>query len=73
MGLPTGEDYFVDDHVTFDLSVSYDFARDSYIQLAVRNIFDAEPPRVLGSSSNVDLYNHDLIGRYATVRVTKRF
>ena len=73
LGLPTGEDYFVDDHVTFDLSVSYDFARDSYIQLAVRNIFDADPPRVLGSSSNVDLYNHDLIGRYATVRVTKRF
>tara|TARA_B100000678_G_scaffold223226_1_gene190819 strand:+ start:1179 stop:4022 length:2844 start_codon:yes stop_codon:yes gene_type:complete len=73
LGLATDRDYFVDEYVTFDLSVSYDFAQDSFIQLAVRNVFDAEPPLVLGSSSNVDLYNHDLVGRFATVRVTKRF
>ncbi|MEM7781274.1 MAG: TonB-dependent receptor [Pseudomonadota bacterium] len=73
LGLPTDEEYFVDEFITFDLSVSYDFDRDSFIQLAVRNIFDEAPPRVLGASANVDLFNHDLIGRYATVRVTKRF
>ncbi|MBX7483816.1 TonB-dependent receptor plug domain-containing protein [Qipengyuania qiaonensis] len=73
LGLPLDREYFVDDYVTFDLSVSYDFAEDSFIQLAVRNVFDADPPRVLGASANVDLFNHDLIGRYATVRVTKRF
>lgn len=73
LGLPTGQDYFVDDFITFDLSVSYDFLPDSFVQLAVRNLLDAESPRVLGSGSNVDLFNHDLIGRYATLRVTTRF
>lgn len=73
LGLPLDADYEVDDYLTFDFSVSYDFAEDSFIQLAVRNLLDAEPPRVLGASANVDLFNHDLIGRYATVRVTKRF
>lgn len=73
LALPLDREYEVDDYLTFDFSVSYDFAEDSFIQLAVRNILDADPPRVLGSSSNVDLFNHDLIGRYATIRVTKRF
>ncbi|MBX7526489.1 TonB-dependent receptor plug domain-containing protein [Qipengyuania vesicularis] len=73
LGLPLDSEYEVDDYLTFDLSVSYDFAEDSFIQLSLRNILDADPPRVLGSSSNVDLFNHDLIGRYATIRVTKRF
>ena len=73
LGLPRGQDYFVDDYITFDLTVSYDFAEDSFIQLAVRNVLDEDPPLVLGSSSNVDLFNHDLIGRFATVSIVKRF
>ncbi|WP_120077669.1 TonB-dependent receptor plug domain-containing protein [Aurantiacibacter odishensis] len=73
LGLPLDADYEVDDYLTFDMSVSYDFAEDSFIQLSARNVLDADPPRVLGSSSNVDLFNHDLIGRYVTVRVTSRF
>lgn len=73
LGLPLDAEYEVDDYLTFDLSVSYDFAEDSFIQLSVRNLLDEDPPRVLGSSANVDLFNHDLIGRYATLRVTKRF
>ncbi len=73
LGLPTGQDYFVDEFITFDLSASYDFLPNSFVQLTVRNLFDAQSPRVLGSGSNVDLFNHDLIGRYATVRVTTRF
>ncbi|WP_338243011.1 TonB-dependent receptor plug domain-containing protein [Aurantiacibacter hainanensis] len=73
LGLPLDAEYEVDDYLTFDLSVSYDFAPDSFVQLSVRNLFDADPPRVLGSSANVDLFNHDLIGRFATVRVTTRF
>ena len=73
LGLPTEEEYRVDNFVTFDLSVSYDFAEDSFIQLSVENILDEESPRVLGSGANVDLFNHDLIGRYATLRITKRF
>ena len=58
---------------TLDGSVSYDFSEDSYIQLNVRNLLDKAPPRVLGSSANVDLYNHDLVGRFATLRLTHRF
>lgn len=73
LGLPLDADYEVEDYLTFDLSVSYDFAENSFIQLSIRNLLDEDPPRVLGSSANVDLFNHDLIGRYATVRVTKRF
>lgn len=73
LGLPTDAEYDVDDYLTFDFSISYDFEENSFVQLAVRNIFDQDPPRVLGSSANVDLFNHDLIGRYATLRVTKRF
>lgn len=73
LGLPTDAEYRVDDYLTFDLSVSYDFEENSFVQLSVRNILDQDPPRVLGSSANVDLFNHDLIGRYATLRITKRF
>lgn len=73
LGLPRDREYFVDDYITFDLAVSYDFAEGSFIQLAVRNVLDEKPPLVLGSSSNVDLFNHDLIGRYATVSIVKRF
>lgn len=58
---------------TLDGSVSYDFGEHSYIQLNVRNLLDKDPPRVLGASANVDLYNHDLIGRFATLRLTHRF
>lgn len=73
LGLPRGQDYFVEDYITFDLTVSYDFAKDSFVQLAVRNVLDEDPPLVLGSSSNVDLFNHDLIGRFATVSIVTRF
>ena len=73
LGLPRGQEYSVDDYITFDLSVSYDFAKDSFVQLAVRNVLDEDPPLVLGSSSNVDLFNHDLIGRFATVSIVTRF
>lgn len=73
LGLPRDGEYFVDDYITFDLAVSYDFAPNSFVQLAVRNVLDEDPPLVLGSSSNVDLFNHDLIGRFATVSIVTRF
>lgn len=73
LGLPLDAKYRVDDYVTFDLNLSYDFGRDSYVQLNIRNLFDRDPPRVLGSGTNVDLYNHDLIGRFVTLRLTRRF
>ncbi len=73
VGLPPDTRVFVDNYFTADLSISYDFRRNSYVQLVVRNLFDATPPRVLGATANVDLYNHDLIGRFITGRIVHRF
>lgn len=73
VGIAPNTKVTVDASFTLDGSISYDFSEDSYIQLNVRNLLDETPPRVLGSSANVDLYNHDLIGRFATVRLTHRF
>ena len=73
LGLPTAATYYVSDYVTVDANVSYDITPRTYVQLNVRNLFDPTPPRVLGSSANVDLYNHDLIGRFVTLRFTQKF
>ncbi len=73
VGLPRDAVVKVDDYLTFDWNLSYDITRDSFVSLNIRNLFDRKPPRVLGSSANVDLYNHDLIGRFVTARITWRF
>lgn len=73
VGIPADTRVFVDNYFTADLSVSYDFTEKSFVQISVRNLFNATPPRVLGSSANVDLYNHDLIGRFITGRIVHRF
>ncbi|ALL14126.1 TonB-dependent receptor [Caulobacter henricii] len=73
VGLPATAQVKVDSSVTVDASLSYDFGPHSFVQLNIRNLLDETPPRVLGSSANVDLYNHDLIGRFATLRLTHRF
>ncbi len=73
LGIAAGTLIDVKSYATFDLNFSYTIARNSTIQLNVRNLFDRGPPQVLGSSANVDLFNHDLIGRFATVRFTQRF
>lgn len=73
LGIPAGTIVDVKSYLTFDLNFSYDIAKNSTVQLNVRNLFDRDPPMVLGSSANVDLFNHDLIGRFITVRFTQRF
>jgi iron complex outermembrane receptor protein len=73
VGLPPDARVRVDDYLTFDLNMSYDFTTNTVVQLNVRNVFDRQSPRVLGSGSNVDLFNHDLIGRFVTLRLTQRF
>ena len=73
LGLPTNATYYVSDYVTVDANVTYDITPKTYVQINVRNLLDPTPPRVLGSTANVDLYNHDLIGRYVTLRFTQKF
>ena len=43
------------------------------LTFGVKNLFDEEPPLVLGSGSNVDQINHNSMGRYITLRYTHRF
>jgi len=57
----------------WDTNVSYDFPNNSWLSLHVDNILDDEPPRVLGSSANVDLVNHSSMGRFYWLRYTVPF
>jgi iron complex outermembrane recepter protein len=73
LGLPADSVINVASIVTFDTNLSYDVSDKSSVSLTIRNLFDKEPPLVLGSTANVDLYNHDLVGRFVTVRMTHSF
>ncbi|GAA5216050.1 TonB-dependent receptor plug domain-containing protein [Corallincola platygyrae] len=58
---------------TFDLYLSYDITGNSYVSFNVDNLFDREPPVAYGSGANVDLVNHDSMGRYYTLGYTLKF
>ncbi|MGJ3231877.1 MAG: TonB-dependent receptor plug domain-containing protein [Oceanicaulis sp.] len=73
LGLPDDAEVDVDSWFVLDANLSYDFAENTFIQLNVRNLLDEEPPLVLGSGSNVDLINHDALGRYVTLRLRYGF
>ncbi len=73
VGLPADAVVNVPSWTVFDADVSYDLSDTSYIQLTVRNLFDRDPPRVLGTSANVDHINHTSMGRFLTVRYTHGF
>jgi outer membrane receptor protein involved in Fe transport len=63
----------VDDWLTFDASVSYDYGENSFIQLSIDNLFDEDPPLALGTGANVDHFNHSSLGRFITLRVGHAF
>ena len=73
VGLPPDAEVEVDDWLTFDVNLSYDYSEKGYVQLNVRNVFNEEPPLVLGTSANVDHINHDSLGRFITLRLTQGF
>jgi outer membrane receptor protein involved in Fe transport len=73
VGLPANAEVEVSAWTTFDFSLSRELGEDTTVQLNVRNLFDEDAPRVLGSGANVDHINHDTLGRFATVRITRRF
>jgi outer membrane receptor protein involved in Fe transport len=73
LGIPRGTIIHVDDWLVWDFNVAYNFTPDNYLSLNARNLFDEEPPLVLGSGSNVDQINHNSMGRYITLRYTHRF
>ncbi|HEY8569008.1 TonB-dependent receptor plug domain-containing protein [Microbulbifer sp.] len=57
----------VDKWLVFDLSVNRDFSNGSWLSLRVNNLLDEEPPLVLGTSANVDHFNHNSMGRFYTL------
>lgn len=73
VGLAPDAQVDVDSWFVMDANLSYDFAENTFIQLNIRNLLDEEPPLVLGSGSNVDLINHDALGRYVTLRLRYGF
>ncbi len=73
VGLPANTQVDVDSWTAWDLNFSYDFSDRSFVQLNVRNMFDEEPPLVLGLSSNVDQINHSSMGRFITLSATYGF
>lgn len=52
---------------TLNLTVGQDIGEHHSVSLAVRNLADRDPPIALGSAANVDLYNHNTLGRFWTV------
>jgi outer membrane receptor protein involved in Fe transport len=73
LGIDRGTIIDVDSWLVFDLNVAYNFTDDNYLSLNARNVFDKDPPLVLGTSANVDQINHSSMGRFLTLRYNHRF
>jgi iron complex outermembrane recepter protein len=73
VGLPPDAEVEVGSWTVWDFNLSYDVTADSFVSLTVRNLFDRDPPTVLGLASNVDYVNHDSMGRFLTLRYTHSF
>lgn len=70
-GVPAGR--LVSSWTTLNLSVDWDFSDTQSFGVSVRNLADRDPPVSLGSASNVDLYNHNTLGRFITVNYIYRY
>jgi outer membrane receptor protein involved in Fe transport len=73
VGLPDDAKVQVSSWTVWDAYAAYEFDEHSYLSLNVRNLFDRDPPLVLGLSANVDYSNHSAMGRYLTLRYTYTF
>lgn len=58
---------------TLNFNVDWDIDDRQSIGLNIRNLGDRDPPVSLGSASNVDLYNHNTLGRFVTFRYVYRY
>ncbi|NIB41067.1 TonB-dependent receptor [Pseudomaricurvus alkylphenolicus] len=73
LGLGDDDEVDVSSWTVWDLSLSYDLPSESYVTLKVDNLFDREPPLVLGTGANVDHTNHSSMGRFVTLNYTHVF
>lgn len=58
---------------TLNFNVDWDIDERQSIGLNIRNLADRDPPVSLGSASNVDLYNHNTLGRFVTFSYIYRY
>ncbi len=70
-GVPAGRK--IASWTTFSANVNWDIDDRQSIGLNIKNIADRDPPLSLGSNSNVDLYNHNTVGRFVTLSYTLRY
>ena len=73
VGLSPDAEVKVSSWTVWDAYASFDINDQNTVSLTVRNLFDREPPLVLGLSGNVDQINHNSMGRFVTVRYTYGF
>ena len=73
VGLPPDAEVQVSSWTVWDAYASYEFGERHQLSLNVRNVFDRDPPLVLGLGSNVDQINHTSMGRFVTLRYTWGF
>lgn len=58
---------------TLNLTVGWDIDDLHSVDLSIQNLADRDPPVALGSASNVDLYNHNTLGRFVTLNYVFRY
>lgn len=58
---------------TLNANIDWDIDDHQSIGLNIKNLADRDPPVSLGSASNVDLYNHNTLGRFVTFRYVYRY
>jgi len=73
VGLPADAMVQVPSWTVWDANFSFDITDRQFVNMNVRNLFDRDPPLVLGLSSNVDQINHNSMGRFWTLRYTFTF
>ncbi|MCG6117435.1 MAG: TonB-dependent receptor [Aquimonas sp.] len=70
-GVPEGRR--IPSWTTLNLTLGQDIGEHQALTLNVRNLADRDPPLALGSAANVDLFNHNTLGRFWTVSYVYSF
>lgn len=73
LDIPLDAEVGVPSWTLWDIHLSYEFDEHNYLQINVDNVFDREPPLVLGTAANVDHINHNSLGRFLSLRYTYGF
>ncbi|WP_187266017.1 TonB-dependent receptor [Alkalisalibacterium limincola] len=56
-----------------NFNIDWDVSARQTLGLTIRNLADRDPPVALGSAANVDLFNHNTLGRFYTLNWVYRY